>query len=60
VVEVNLAAAFFASQAVLPVMRAQGGRRKLPRRWLFLATTRGSYIHGLGLVVDGGYIIHWA
>ena len=25
---------------------------------VFLATTEGSYIHGHGLVVDGGYIIH--
>ena len=142
VVEVNLAAAFFASQAVLPAMRTQGGGRiihvasqhgsvaseenalygttkaalihlarnmayelaaegiqvntvspgpiatqynldtwgkqpgkldmmaarvpagrmgrpeEIAEAIVFLATTEGSYIHGHGLVVDGGYIIH--
>ncbi len=142
VLEVNLAAAFFASQAVLPAMRAQGGGRiihvasqhgsvaseenalygttkaalihlarnmayelapqgiqvntvspgpiatqynldtwgrqpgklemmtarvpagrmglaeEVAEAIVFLATSRGSYIHGHDLVVDGGYVIH--
>ena len=142
VLEVNLAAAFFASQAVLPAMRVQGGGRiihvasqhgsvaseenalygttkaalihlarnmayelapqgiqvntvspgpiatqynldtwgrqpgklemmtarvpagrmglpeEVAEAIVFLATTRGSYIHGHDLVVDGGYVIH--
>jgi len=56
-IAVNLRAPFLASQAVVPIMLAQGGGHVIHMASQ-LGIVASRYVAGHALVMDGGYIVH--